>query len=173
MPSPSVHSLYFDAVQALFGTKAHWPCSTSFQAGTDSTTEPMVPERGHPQFPDVGDPLKMKAELQRPILRRGLTTYFPGHSSGGGRLVVPLVFGFVCCGPWMACAVLYFLSYFVSCFVFYLVLYSVRVCSLQAEQSNGLDAASKNAAPVLSGLVFRLIFRLVLVFGPAIGESST
>mmetsp|Transcript_17615 Transcript_17615/g.44005 ORF Transcript_17615/g.44005 Transcript_17615/m.44005 type:complete len:101 (-) Transcript_17615:169-471(-) len=68
MPSPSVHSLYFDAVQALFGTKAHWPCSTSFQAGTDSTTEPMVPERGHPQFPDVGDPLKMKAELQRPIL---------------------------------------------------------------------------------------------------------
>eukprot|EP00392_Amoebophrya_sp_AT5.2_P005965 g5975.t1 len=57
-----VHSLYFDAVQALFGTKAHWPCSTSFQAGTDSTTEPMVPERGHPQFPDVGDPLKMKAD---------------------------------------------------------------------------------------------------------------
>ena len=92
MPSPSVHAVQAafdaveDAVQALFGTRVHRatnakpiastqeppvqlpPCSTSFQAGADSTTEPMVPERGHPQFPDVGDPLKMKAELQRPIL---------------------------------------------------------------------------------------------------------
>jgi len=65
----------------------------------------------------------------------------------------------------MACILWHFVSYFLSCFVSYLVLYSVRWCSLQAEQSDGQDAESKNAAPVLSGLVLCLKFHLVFGLG--------
>ncbi|CAD7963496.1 unnamed protein product [Amoebophrya sp. A120] len=37
--------------------------STSFDQ-----LEPLVPEKGHPQFPNVSDPLQMKMQLQRPVL---------------------------------------------------------------------------------------------------------